>query len=180
MIEIPLTKEAERYGRDLRRHYDSTQIRDDFRPPGADRRWVGYAVEHSIAHWLREQGYDFQWNGGMDDLPDYVFGDEQGLDVALKSNSGDGPRDDFEFIVNEPHVNRLGDGVIFSIVNVRDRKIWLAGYIAASDFRRQARRRRRGDPGFVPGKRLQYACRTIKAHDLQPAETFFALMRRAA
>lgn len=179
MIELALTDEAEAYGKRVKREYDRRGVTDTFRRSGADRRWTGHAVEFAVAEWLASQGIPHVWNGGLDNKPDFVLGGEGGIRVASKANSGNGPREDFIFTVPEHHIYKLGDGALFSIIQLRYRTIWIAGYIGARDFRLHAERHRAGDDGFIAGRPFEHDCRTISADALQPAELFFDLLRVA-
>lgn len=179
MIELLLTDEAEAYGKRVKRDYDRRGITDTFHRSGADRRWTGHAVEFALAEWLLSEGLPHIWNGGLDNKPDFVLGGEGGIRVASKANSGDAPREDFSFVVPESHVYKLGDGALFSIVQIRYRTIHIAGYMTARDFRRYAEKHKKGDEGFIAGRPFEYDCRTIRADALQPAETFFDLLRVA-
>lgn len=179
MIELMLTPEAEAYGHRVRKRHTKAGARDRFARSGADIRWTGHAVEFALAEYLLEQEIPHVWNGGLDNKPDFVLGGERGIRVASKSNSGDGPREDFVFTVPEEHVYKLGDGALFSIVQRKHRSIWIAGYISARDFRRYAEKHNAGNEGFIPGRPFLHDCRTIRADALQPAEMFFELLRRA-
>ena len=177
MIELPLTDEGRAYGERVKRNYDRSGVKDAFRLRGVDKRWTGHAVEFELDRWLRGEEIPHVWNGGLDDLPDFEFGDVR---VACKSNVGDSAREDFVFTVPERHARKLGDGVLFSIVLLREKRVWIAGYISAREFRRESQKHRKGDPGFVPGRPFESECRTISAAALQPADLFFGLLRVAA
>lgn len=182
MIELPLTRDAEDYGRRMKRRYDQRGVKDAFRKSGLDKRWTGHAVEYELHRWLADVAeIEHVWNGGLDNKPDFVIGEgPHAIKVALKANTGDAPREDFIFAIPENNVNKLGDGALFCIVQLKERKIWIAGYVPAQSFRKRADRHHKGDPGFVPGRPFEYACRTIRADELEPAETFFALLGRVA
>jgi hypothetical protein len=179
MIELPLTQDAEDYGRRVKKRYDAQRVKDAFCKVGPDKRWTGHAVEYELRQWMVREGIPHHWNGGLDSKPDFIIGGSDGMKVAVKSNSGDGPRDDFTFVVQECDLKKLGDGVLFCVVQLRERKIWIAGYMDANRFRRESEKRRRGDEGFLPGRPIEYDCRTIRADALEQAETFFALLEVA-
>lgn len=179
MIELTLTPEAENYGKRVKRDYDKRGIRETFSRNGADIRWTGHAVEFALAEFFAQEGLPYVWNGGLDNKPDFVLGGESGIKIASKANSGDAPRGDFLFTVPEQHVHKLADGVLFSILQIKHRTIWIAGYVGAQHFRRHAEKRKKGDEGFIPGRPFENDCRTIRADALQPAETFFDLLKVA-
>lgn len=179
MIELPLTDEAEAYGKRVKREHDRSGVTDTFKRKGLDTRWTGHAVEFALAEWLASEGVPHIWNGGLDNKPDFVLGGERGIRVASKANSGDAPRADFIFTVPEHHVHKLADGALFSIVQIRFRTIYVAGYIGARDFKRHAERHKAGEEGFLPGRPFENDCRTIRADALQPAELFFDLLKVA-
>lgn len=178
MIELPLTAEAVDYGKRVKTRYDREGARDAWRKEGPDKRWAGHAVEYELNQWLPTTGIPYQWNydGLHQDRADFEL---NGLGVAVKANQGDAPREDFTFVVSEHHVKRLNDGVLFCITQLRERKIWVAGYIDANKFRSIAERHRKGDEGFVSGRPFSYACRTISANALTPADQFLELIRRS-
>lgn len=181
MIELPLSDEAEQFGRHVKANYDQAGVKDHWqRRPGYDKRWTGYAVEFALDEWLSEEGIPHVWNGGLDNKPDFVVGPDPGLAMAVKSNSGDRPRDDFVFAVAEHHVHKLASGALFCLVAVRAKKIWVAGYIEAKMFRQIAERRKKGDEGFLRGRPIEYDCRLITAGQLEPAERIFEMLRRCA
>jgi hypothetical protein len=178
VIELPLTADAESYGKRVKSRYDREGARDTWRKDGPDKRWAGHAVEYELSQWLATTGIPYQWNydGLHQTKADFEL---NGIGVAVKANQGDAPRDDFTFVVSEHHVKRLNDGVLFCITQLRDRKIWVAGYIDAHKFRSIAERHRKGEEGFVKGRPFSYDCRTIGADALTPAEQFINLVKRS-
>jgi hypothetical protein len=175
VIELPLVDEAIAYGKRIKRENDARGIVGHFEH--TNKRWIGFAAEYLIAGWLREHEIPHVWNGGVDDKPDFVIAEQIG--VACKANVGDGPRDDFVFVIPEQQINRLADGVLFNIVALRERKLWIAGYITSWQFRRFAEKHKKGDPGFIEGRPIVNHCRTISASELAPAELFFDLIEKA-
>lgn len=181
MIELPLTDEGRAYGKRVKRDYDRAGVSDKFKREGTDRRWIGHAVEFEVDRWLTRQGIEHVWNGGLDNLPDFVLGGEGGIKVALKTNNcGQEISDDFQFVVPEDHVYKLGDGALFVIAQTHRLKLYIAGYLSASKFRTLAEKRRKGGEGFMQGRPNTYDCRSVALSSLTPAETFFDLLRVAA
>jgi len=181
MIPIPLTQDAEDYGRRLKARYDKKGIKDAFTSKRTDKRWTGHAVEYDLHQWLEREGIPHHWydDGAASKVSeDFALGTPAGLKLAVKANSGDGPRSDFVFIVQEHHARKLGHGVLFCIVQVRSRVIWVAGYMDAEKFRARSDRFKKGDVIPHLGRPAEYGCRTIRADALEPAGKFLDLIRR--
>lgn len=179
MIELPLTHEAEQYGRRKKQRRDDDGMTDAFGRIGKDKRWTGLAVEYVLHQYLKEQGIPHRWHDdAIGDEPDFELGNGDSIGVALKANNGPGPVEDFTFLVPIKHPKQLQEGVLLAIVNTPQSKVWIAGYITAHRFQQVAERKRKGDPSFIPGRPLQASCWTVRADQLEPAETFFALLRR--
>lgn len=181
MIPLPLSRDAEEYGRRLKRRYDQKGVRDAFKSNGADKRWTGHAVEYELHQWFEREQIPHHWydDGAVSKVSeDFALGDPPELKLAVKANSGDAPRGDFVFIVQEHHARKLGHGVLFCIVQVRSRRIWVAGYMDAEKFRGRADRFRKGE--IIPhlGRPAEYGCRTIRADALEPAHRFIQMIRR--
>lgn len=177
MIELPLTQEAIEYGRDVKLQQDADALGDQFKVPGADKRWTGHAVEHVLDQHLTELGIPHAWNGGLDDKPDFELG---GLGLACKANTGPGPYGFFQFVIPKKQITRLSDVALFSIVSPAERVVWVMGTIHSSRFRERAELRRKGEPGFVPGRELYADCWSITASSLDEPEAFFKMMEVAS
>lgn len=180
MIELTLTHEAEQYGRRKKRRRDGDGLKDAFETNGKDKRWTGLAAEYVLHQYLQEQGIPHRWHDdATGSEPDFELGDFNGatLGVAVKANNGM-PRDDFTFLVPIRHAGQLSDGVLLLIVNTPTSRVWIAGYIAADDLKRVARRIHKGDESFIPGKPFEAPAWTVKANQLGDAQRLFDLLRR--
>ena len=177
MIELELTAEAEEYGREVKREHDEAGTPDIFRMPGRDKRWTGFAVEHVLDAYFTERGINHVWNGGMDKKPDFEFGS---LGVASKANSGPGPNPNFTFIIPKTQGDKLANVALFSILSVGERKVWVAGTIHSTNFRRAATLMRAGQEGFVPGRPLVSDCWLLPAFALGEPELFFNMLEVAS
>jgi hypothetical protein len=174
MIELELTRAAEAFGRDVKRQQDEAGTSDGFQAPGLDKRWTGFAVEHVIDAYLTSRGIDHVWNGGMDRKPDFEVGP---LGIASKANAGPGePGQDYAFVIPKDQIGRLAHVALFSVFNVRDRKVWIAGAVHASTFRGSAELKRKGEEGFVPGRPLVADCWMIRQGALLDAEWFLKML----
>lgn len=182
MIELPLTPEGILYGKRMRREFH--HAREYFPSDTVDRRWVGHAAEFELDRWLTERGIEHTWNGGLDDLPDFVIGDEQnGIRLALKTNNYGGkdePTSLFQFAIPEPQTRKLHDGVLLVIAQTQRNRLLIAGYIDADHFRRFAQKHKQGEEGFVDGRPVKFDCRSIPANMLVAAEVFFGCLEVAA
>lgn len=181
MVALPLTQESEQYGRRLKGRYDKKGIKDAFTSKRTDKRWTGHAVEYELHQWFKREGIPHHWydDGAASKVSeDFALGEPPELKLAVKANSGDGPRGDFVFIVQEHHARKLGHGILFCIVQVRARQIWLAGYMDAEVFRSRADKFDRGETIPHLGRPAEYPCRTIRADALEPAERFVDMVRR--
>jgi hypothetical protein len=174
VIELELTAEAEEFGREYKRKQDEAGIGDRFHYAGRDKRWTGFAVEHALDEYLTQRGLPHVWNGGLDKKPDFEFGG--GLGIASKANSGPGPDPGFRFVIPKDQASRLATVALFSIISVKERKIWVAGQIHSAHFKRVAELRRKGEEGFVPGRPLVNDCWVVRLRDLKDPEEFFKLL----
>ena len=183
MIEIPLTEDGIRWAkkeRERRVHmhdYFPTDKRND-------TRWIGLAAEYEFNQWAKRTGVPMKWHQGPEPGPDFTIGNGadayRRLQIGLKVNSGDAPRDDFVFMINAKSARQQADGLVMGIVNVPSSTLWIAGYIAADRFRKLSRKARKGQTGLGPKRPVAYDCYTLRADQLEPAEMFFELIRRAA
>ncbi len=173
MIELKLPPAAEHYAKNLKREQDRAGLGDQFRVPGADKRWTGHAVEYTLDKYFTELGLPHVWNGGLDDKPDFEI---NRLGVASKANSGPQASEDFTFVIPKNQIGRLADVALFSIISPRAGKVWIMGTMHSHNFRDFAELRRKGEEGFIPGRPLYADCWGIRASSLGDPETFFKML----
>ena len=105
-----------------------------------DRRWQGWLGEQMFARFLEENDIPHVFNGGVDDLPDFVI---YGQNVSMKTCHGLMYSDFFVFASARQKHHDI-DWFFFSGYNSKENILNLIGALPKDEFYAKAQSQRRG------------------------------------